>query len=250
MKKIGIIDSGVGGLSLLKLLINQKYSSTYYYLSDEKNVPYGGRAQSFMLERVRLMVAKLLSEKVDAIVLACNTLTAETIDILRSENKIPLFGIEPYINYLNKNDSKNSKCALILTEATFKSKRFQTLVSEKDKNHLIDIYPLKNLALLVESLKIENTKKIRESILEELLPLKDKGYTHLILGCTHYPIIWKTIESFLNLKTIDPSSNVISHMEKKLSLEHDLGISNKFYYNPDLSDHFQEVSMDQFKFFD
>lgn len=242
MKKIGILDSGIGGLTLLKELMDARLNAEYFYISDSDNVPYGGKEQSFMLTQVRAMTHKLIEKKVDVIVIACNTLTAETIDKLRAEISIPIVGIEPYINYLNQNIQTTSKFALILTQATFKSVRFQTLLIEKDPLSKVDIYPLENLALYIESLKDKDFCDVEKSIQQELMGIKDKGYTHLILGCTHYPLIRKYLKDYLKIEVVDPALAVKKHLVNIIGIDNRPDFDDRFQYNSHNTDEWKITS--------
>lgn len=210
-KKIAIIDSGIGGTSLLKEIVDRGVDGDFFYHADSKNVPYGGRSQDFMLERMRLMIDNLPT--VDGVLIACNTLTVETIDRLREEFKTPLFGIEPFIKYINQ-AIKGEKIGMILTPATSQSQRLRELVDRYDPNGAIKIIALKNLALHIENYHQLDWGKIEE----ELEPLKDYQFDKLILGCTHYPLIKEFIKSFLKVEVIDPNKAVIDHVMKSLGL--------------------------------
>lgn len=234
-KRIGILDSGIGGTSLLRQLIKQELACDYYYISDSINVPYGDRDQKFMLERVSLMVQELIEQDIDSVVVACNTLTAETIDDLRRSFEITLFGIEPYINYLNIEASSDERVGLILTPATFNSERFQQLREDKDPQNKIKIFPLKRLALI-----IEHAQDIKKSDLEaELAELKNEKLQTLILGCTHYPLVAKAIEEILQVKTVDPNQNVIKHMISSLNLKP--GTTGSICYRQNLTDKWRAI---------
>lgn len=212
-KKIGVIDSGIGGTSLLYELLERSYAADYFYLSDSKNVPYGGKSQDFMLERMEKMLASM--PKLDACVIACNTLTAQTIEKLREKANYQIFGIEPYINYINHRADTAQKVALIATVATTKSERFKALVEKYDPAREITIFPLENLAMLIEDYKNINWGKIEQ----ELEVLKDKKIDKLILGCTHYPLIKTYIEAYAHVDAIDPNGAVANHIASILKLE-------------------------------
>lgn len=248
MKKIGLIDSGIGGLTLLKELMDHKVHAEYLYISDSKNVPYGERSQAFMLNQVRDMSLKLIAKKVEVIILACNTLTAETIDTLRLELAVPIVGLEPYINYLNQDFAIDSKMALILTEATFKSTRFQTLLIDKDPEHKIDIYPLKKLAMILESLTIKDFESIRVEVERELMQVEGRGYTHLILGCTHYPIIKNFLESYLDLIVVDSAAAVRNHVMNSVEFITTDKYHDTFLYNSDNSETWLSSKLSELKF--
>jgi glutamate racemase len=250
MKKIGIIDSGIGGLTLLKEMINSRYEAEFYYISDETNVPYGEKSQEFMFERTKLMVGKLIEKQVDTIVLACNTLTAETIDKLRTEYQIHFVGIEPYLNFLNNIESNDaSKIGLILTVATYNSKRFKQLQQKIDPQNEISIFPMKKLAQNIEKLKYDDSVEVYSDIKNELSTLKNSGLSHLILGCTHYPIIKNIIEDILNVKTVDPNIYVLNHISSLIQLVKSNEIKTQFFYNANLGDKWESIKLNEFKFF-
>jgi glutamate racemase len=229
MKKIGLLDSGIGGLSLLRDLIKSKLDADYFYISDSINVPYGGKSQSFMLRQLKLMVNKLIDKNVETIIIACNTATSETINQLRDYYDIPFIGIEPYINYLNH--TTNESLALILTEATFNSKRLKDLVLKYDSKGEVKIFPLKNLALIIEKLFEKSFDELEPQIRNELEFLQEIKIDSLILGCTHYPLISKFLEKSYNIKTIDPNKFVIIHLSKALNLKPKAKENSTFQYS-------------------
>ncbi len=245
-KKIGIIDSGIGGLSLLDGFSDAKLNLEYFYCSDNKNVPYGLKSQQFMVERVTKMVESLLEKNVSAILLACNTLTAQTIDFLRSQYSVPFIGIEPYINFSNLHGQENSKISLILTEATFLSDRFQKLKNLKDPNGEVDIFTLKKLALIIELCHGSYTNHKKE-LEDEFYQLIDKSYTHCILGCTHYPFIKKFIGSFLKVEVVDPTQYVVKEVKRVLDLKK-YSLTNDFFeYSSNCGNKWERTSFDYIK---
>jgi glutamate racemase len=219
-RMLGIIDSGIGGLTFLKPLLRHGPCLQIFYCCDSINVPWGEKSQDFMLHQMRKMTQSLMQKsQIDAIFLACNTATAETIDHLRKEFAVPFIGIEPYLNYVSHAGALDSKkIALILTTASFKSERFQKLQKSILNSNLIDIYPLPRLATILEKLKIVPLTELMPEIELELFPLKNKNYTHLILGCTHYPLIQSVIKSYLNVELVDPAPQVLHRIETVLNL--------------------------------
>ncbi|MAZ49503.1 MAG: glutamate racemase [Halobacteriovoraceae bacterium] len=219
-KKMAIIDSGIGGTSLLGEILSRELSCEIYYQADSKNVPYGEKSQEFMLERMRTMIDLL--PPVEAIIIACNTLTVETINILRQGSTVELFGVEPFIKYIHKANLEE-KVGLILTPATYRSQRLKNLIELYDCENKITIIPLVKLALLIEDYRHINWEEIKT----ELNPVKDAKLDKLILGCTHYPLIKPFIEAYLGLETIDPNPAVVNHIVSSLKLES--GESSVFY---------------------
>lgn len=219
MKKIGIIDSGIGGLSILSHLLNMSRECSYYYQSDHSNVPYGGRNQAFMFTQVCKMVDKLLLCKVDLVIIACNTLTVETIEHLRQKYSLNFVGVEPYINFVNTDlYNPSEKIGLIVTQATFESLRFNNLRKQLDPDSKVEVVALKNLALIIEKMNSTGIESCLELLETELDSLKSFNFDALILGCTHYPLVSKYIESYLSLRVLDPHVAVCNHVFKSLGL--------------------------------
>jgi glutamate racemase len=246
MRKIGVLDSGLGGFSLLKDLLNHSLDAEYFFISDNNNVPYGGKSQSFMLSRISLMVDSLLKQKVEAIIIACNTATTETISALRERYSIPFIGIEPYINYLNH--SPNEKMALILTPATFSSNKFKDLSLRFDPYNLVKVYPLSNLAIIIERLFSSDFSEVEAEIIEELSVINFNEIDSLILGCTHYPLIKRFLTENYNIKTIDPNLFVIKQLINVLNLKPTNKNSSTFSYSRNISE-WTSVDLKEFDIF-
>lgn len=247
IKKLGIIDSGIGGLSLVEEIKNQKISCEIYYVCDHKNVPYGDKKQSFMLEQMSLMIEKLMEKSIDQILIACNTLTVETISIMR--DKYPMvrfFGIEPYINYINHIVEKNREnIALAMTPATLASKRIKILKEKFDKDNKLHLIALPNLALMIE--KAYFSTGISENMLkDELREVLALNLDTLILGCTHYPLIKLKLKKILNIDLVDPHVNVINHLRVKGDFNVDQAI-NSIYFSSELIGDFKLKKIKDFK---
>lgn len=246
--KLGILDSGIGGLTFVKQITEAKLDLEIIYISDEKNVPYGNKDQSFMLDRMILISQKLIDAGADAIFIACNTATAETIDELRSLFAIHFIGIEPYINYLNHNNESNENIGLILTTNTFNSNRFKKLKQKVDPKDLIKTIPLPKLALHIEKLKNQRIEDLKDDIAAELDSIKAYNFDTLILGCTHYPIIKDFIESYLNVKTVDPALNILEHIKKLFNLNDKSTKQGNFLYSSIPEEQIRSVAINEFKF--
>jgi len=207
--KIGVLDSGIGGLHTLKVLKEVIPYAQYFFTSHGKAL--GNKSEKQIYAATKEMVKELLLEKVELIVIACNTATAFCIDKLRAEFTVPFVGIEPFIKYPLLNPREDQKIALLITRALSKSERFQQLLEKFDKEHLIDIITCPRLASLIE--KIYLGENVWNEIEAELSPLKNKNYSHVLLGCTHYPIIQDYIANHFSVKTIHPTHAVAKRVE-------------------------------------
>lgn len=247
MFNLGIIDSGVGGISFVNKLLDHNLEVNIYYLNDQKNVPWGNKDDEFILKRISLMTEVLLKNKVEAILIACNTATTKTIVRLRELYKIPFIGVEPYVNFVNHDkEIEKHNIALISTVATYNSKRFKDLIAKYDKDSKITSYPLENLASYIERLPNESHALI-ELLQNELSPLKGKGFTHLILGCTHYSLISNFIKTYLNVTIVDPIEIIIEKLIHDFSLKKSTNLTTTFYYSKNLEEDFNRVNISQFE---
>lgn len=221
--KIGLFDSGIGGFSILREIIKVYPSAEFYYISDAAYAPYGEKSDKLILERSIELSEILIENMVDVIVVACNTATAVAINDLRKKfDYIPFVGVEPYLNVQNKVPLlKNvAKLAVITTELTGKSKRFLDLKKKLDPLSNIDLFPSPSLAGLIEKgVKDGFSQNILIGIDNELIKVEKGDYTHLILGCTHYPLISNYIEKKLGIETISPCSFVAAQVKNILEFD-------------------------------
>ena len=213
---IGFYDSGIGGFSILREVHNLMPSVPLYYVADDAHAPYGEKQPSFVQERAETIVQQLIGENVTMVVVACNTATAVAIDFLRQNFSLPFVGVEPYLNVLNKwpelSDDQH-KTAVATTVLMGQSARFLELRRRLDPHTRSLYFTFPHLATLIED-EFYNPSCDFESRLEkELTPLKGNGATHLILGCTHYPLAQNAIEKILKLKAISPCRPVANRCQ-------------------------------------
>lgn len=243
-KAIGVFDSGVGGLTVLKSLLNLLPYENFIYFGDLARLPYGTKSKE-AIKRFSLQNTTFLIEKgVKAIVVACNTSTATALDYLNEIFSIPIIGvIEPaVINALEI--TKSYRIGVIGTAATIKSNRyFERIKYFADKKNIQDIKIYQKATPLFVPLIEEGWYKhpiIDEVIAEYLGELKGKIDT-LILGCTHYPIIKSNIEAFFEnkVKIVDSSINTAKFLK---SLLMDKNISSIKRKNRDVKIYVSDVT--------
>lgn len=196
MARIGIFDSGVGGLSVFREIKKVLPLSSYIYYGDNANCPYGIKGPDFILKRSIQITDFLLSKGVDIIVIACNTATSYAIDYLRDEYRIPFVGTVPGV----KPAAKETNTGIIGVLATFGTLNAPLYNSIKD-TWGSDVTVLEHIGdgfvELVENLEFSGTKT-EETIEKSVKPLVLKGADCLVLGCTHYPFLKETIEKVAN----------------------------------------------------
>ncbi|WP_242861497.1 glutamate racemase [Cellulosilyticum ruminicola] len=152
--KIGIFDSGVGGITVLKEALKQLPQVEYIYYSDNLHVPYGTKTKEEVLGYVNDVVDILIDEKVDAILIACNTATSIAAHILREKYKdIPIIGMEPAVK-LAVDQTKSGRVLVTATPLTLKEEKYKQLVSKVDIQERTDALALPDLYSLQSTLNL------------------------------------------------------------------------------------------------
>lgn len=219
-KKIGIFDSGIGGFSLLKELVNILPGHQYFYISDKPNSPYGNKSSDFIGQRCEVLTKDLINSEVDLILIACNTATAEGIDMLRQKFEIPFVGIEPFVKVIETfHMEPDFRPVVLTTNAMYESERFKALLNKFDPQKRIDPFPCEKLASLIEMSFEQGLSSFIPEIHEELRPLKGQSYTHAILGCTHYPLIKDLISEYLEVECLSPCLPVAKRVAHILKIQ-------------------------------
>ena len=197
-KPIGIMDSGVGGLTVMKEIIHALPGEEVYYFADSLRCPYGPRSQKDVKRYTTEAVKFLINSGVKAIIIACNTATAAVMPALRDEIDIPIYGvINPgSLGALRKSD--NNEFLLLATEGTIKAGAYEQGILSFDKDVKIHNLACPEFVDLVESLDYENPDITRKTVADKLELYKDTKADTVILGCTHYPIIETYIDEFFN----------------------------------------------------
>lgn len=188
--RVGVFDSGIGGLTVLKNLYKHYPNNEYIYYGDTLNLPYGSKTK----EELQILSSKdvefLLTKKVDIIIIACGTVSSNCIEYLQNKYNIPIYDIiTPTIKYLNNSNYQN--IGIIATERTIDSQVFK-------KNLIKTVYEIKtpNFVPIIENNQIDKLDKTIDNYLKEY---KDK-IDILVLGCTHYPIIKDNLNKYLENK--------------------------------------------------
>ena len=213
---IGVFDSGVGGLSILDEAMRQLPQHNYIYLADSANAPYGERSSDWITARSLVLCRYLLNQGCDAIVVACNTATAEAIAQIRNELAIPVIGVEPGIKPAAM-QSQNGVVGILATEATLKSDKFNALLATLPSNCQFIKQAGAGLVPLIEA-GDANSEETLELLAQHLVAIQDAGADTLVLGCTHYPFLRKAIRKLLgeSITLIDTSEAVVRQLKRQL----------------------------------
>lgn len=222
---IGVFDSGVGGLTVVREITRQLPHENIVYFGDTARVPYGSKSKSNIIRFSEQIIRFLKTKQVKAIVIACNTATATAIDILRTKVSVPVIGVEPALKPAVLN-TKTGAVGVMATTRTISSERYQKLLNTYNPDNKVKVVSMKCSGLMncVENGAWDAPETI-ELIEKYTSPIKEANADFTILGCTHYPFLKKQISKALgpNVTVYDPSpavaKQVLHQLEKQGSLE-------------------------------
>lgn len=210
--KIGIFDSGIGGVTVISELMKLLPKENYYYYSDSKNNPYGDKTEEEIKQLCDNIVQYLIKKDCKIIVIACNTASAKAATFLRQKyTNVNIVAIEPA--YKMVYDYAYEKPTLVMaTKGTIESEKFNLLLKKYD-NHKTFLLPCVGLADKIE--KGEQTQ-INEYLKDTIGNYKNK-VENVVLGCTHYPLIQQEIEKVLGkVKFFNGAPNLAKHLKSVL----------------------------------
>ena len=214
---IGILDSGVGGLSIWKEIVRELPLEATIYIADSKNAPYGSRTVEEVCNLADLMVKFLLNKKVKLIVVACNTITVSCLDSLRKDYpEVPIVGIAPVIKTAAKL-SKNKRIGVISTVRTAKSQYLKSLIGKFAQGNKVYVRGTNELVPLVEQGEFKG-ERVQGVLRRELSDFQKKDIDSLVLGCSHYPFLRESIEKILGngVQVLDSGAAVARQVKRIL----------------------------------
>ena len=217
-KPIGVFDSGVGGISVLRELVKIMPNEDYIYLGDSINAPYGTKEVKQIRELTIENVEKLMSMGAKSIVVACNTATSAAVRVLRQMYpEIPLVGIEPAIKPAVEY-KKNSRIIVMATPMTLKQEKFQKLMEKYDAQADIVPLPCPGLLEFVERGDLEG-KDLYNYLSILFGSVNQSKIDSVVLGCTHYPFAINAIRNVLGdeVKIFDGGEGTAREMKRRLT---------------------------------
>ncbi|MEY3690315.1 MAG: glutamate racemase [Candidatus Kapaibacteriota bacterium] len=220
---IGVFDSGVGGLTVLKHLIHSMPGEEFVYLGDTARVPYGNKSQDTIRHYTRQCVNFLLSLDVKAIVIACNTASALALDLAREISPVPVIGMIHPAAASAVQQTLTKKIGIIGTRATIGSHAYEQAIAKvsEDIGVHIDVYA-KACPLFVPLAEEDfgdhpSAAMIAHEYLHEFLSL---GIDILVLGCTHYPLLKELIGKTLpDISLLDCGETAAKELSAILQIE-------------------------------
>lgn len=213
---IGVFDSGVGGLSVLRHIQALLPNESLIYIADSAHAPYGKKSTDYIEQRSLALTEFLITQGAKAIVVACNTATAAAISLLRSRFNVPIIGMEPAVKPACT-ITKSGVVGVLATTGTLESDKFSALIEQHAQGVEVIVQCCVGLVEQVE--KGELSGEATFAMVEGYVaPLLLRGADTLVLGCTHYPFVEPVIRAFAgeHVAIIDTGPAVARHLRRRL----------------------------------
>ncbi len=252
-RPIGVFDSGVGGLTVVKQIMKVLPHENIVYFGDTARVPYGTKSKEAVTKYSKQNVRFLRSKDVKAIIVACNTASSNSLDALRETFDIPLFGVVvPGVEEALRS-TKNKRVGVIGTAGTVRSGAYERMLRERDAEIRIFSKACPLFVPLAEEGWTDN-EVAHQAAKRYLTELVELGIDSLVLGCTHYPLLKRCIGTTVGeeIRLVDPAKATAQHMMAFLR-EH--GLLNetgqpglKQFYLSDSTDTFRYICQKALKY--
>ena len=252
-RPIGVFDSGVGGLTVVKQIMKVMPHENIVYFGDTARVPYGTKSKEAVTKYSKQNVRFLLSKDVKAIIVACNTASSNSMDAMREAFDVPIFGVViPGVEEALR-ATKNKKIGVIGTAGTVRSGAYERMICERDSEMQVYSKACPLFVPLAEEGWTDNeiSHQAAKKYLQELI---DLGIDSLVLGCTHYPLLKRCIGTTVgdSIKLVDPAKatakRVMRFLGEKGLLNESQEPGNKQFYLSDSTDMFQFICQKALKY--
>ncbi len=255
LRPIGVFDSGLGGLTAVKELMHRLPQESIVYFGDTGRVPYGTRSNETVIKYVFQDIRFLLNFDIKLIIIACGTASSVALEAVRDKFSIPIIGVvEPAVEQAVR-VSKNKKIGIIGTTGTVNSGSYARRIGQIDHDIITVSQACPLFVPLVENGYIDN-QVVRLVAKEYLAPLKAAKVDTIIMGCTHYPLLRKTIADIMggDINLIDPGLETARYVSKLLAentqnkqTAESVAGNIETVRSPELSGH--NIPMAQYKYF-
>lgn len=248
-KYIGVFDSGMGGLTVVKSIIDSLPDENIIYFGDTAHVPYGNHSKKKITEYVLNDVKFLNTFSIKAIVIACNTAdSASRADVEKAYPDMPVFGVVVPASKKAALDTKNNKIGVIATHATVRSRAYEKAVKKYNPGAEVFSVECPLLVPLVEEGRFKTDDPVIRKVTEEYLaPLKEKGTDTLVLGCTHYPLLHDVIADIMgDTEIISSSAAAAEELKQQLknkNLLNTSGARQRKYFVSDDAGFFEQKAI-------
>ncbi len=217
MRPIGVFDSGVGGLSVLRHIRDSLPGEELLYVADCAHAPYGDKPATFIEARCLAIADFLLEHRVCALVVACNTATAVAIARLRERHALPIIGMEPAVKPAAE-ATRSGVIGVLATSGTLESEKFADLMRRHGSQAKVIVQPCPGLVERIEAGDLDGPRT-RELVAICLAPLIAAGADTLVLGCTHYPFLVPLLRGLLSpsVQIIESGAAVARQLSRRLA---------------------------------
>lgn len=214
---IGVFDSGVGGLTVIKTMAEQLPGESFIYFGDTAHLPYGSKSPQQLMSYAHYIVEYLLEYKVKAIVVACGTHSSITVPQMYNQYNVPLLGVVNPASRAAIRTTHNGKIGVMATQASVNSKSYSRQIIELQPHARVYEVACPQFVPLVESGQLQGTE-VSNIVNEYLQPLMQAGVDTIVLGCTHYPFLSTVISECAGpgVTVIDPSLETVAELKDYL----------------------------------
>lgn len=212
MIKIGVFDSGMGGLSVAKAIKSTVPDVEILFVNDAQHLPYGNKTSEQLLGFVAPILDEMAEKGCDIIVVACNSVTTTIISELRSKISVPLIGMEPMVKPAAA-QTKSGIIAVCATPLTLRSRRYAYLKQEHTPGITVIEPDCSDWAFMIENEQVD-----REKIIAQVTSMREQGADVIVLGCTHYHWIEELIKEAAGptVTVLQPETPVIAQLQRVL----------------------------------
>ena len=229
---VGIFDSGVGGLTVLREIRRLLPAAQLNYVADSGFAPYGDQTDDYIVTRSRIIVQALVDAGAQAVVVACNTATAAAVDVLRAEFALPIIAIEPAVKLAQKH-THSGRVGIVATHSTLDSARVKQLITDANAQGLhIFTQACTAWVACVEAGELDSAATLA-LLAQDLQPLLAQDIDTLVLGCTHFPLLSAQIQHIVGegVQLIDPAPAVARELVRRLGVVTDgVGAGDTAFY--------------------
>ena len=218
--KIAVFDSGVGGITLLHRLIQMMPRENYLYYADSANTPYGDRSSLEVEGLFEAAISAISQQNLKAIVVACNTISMESINDMRSQCDIPIIEMQPAVKPpLMEHDPR--KILIIGTSLTLKRSKFERLISNLQNEDVVEAKSMQELVDFAEEFEFDSPD-VKRYLRQEFQSINWESYHSLVLGCTHFLYFKQLIEEFIpgDIHVIDGHGVTAQKVRSMIQQEH------------------------------
>lgn len=227
-KAIGVFDSGLGGLSVLKELIKAMPNERFIYYGDSANAPYGIKTKEEITERCVDIIEFFLNKGVKAIVIACNTATSAAANVLRKKySHLPIIGMEPALKVAADGKVDNT-IVVMATPLTLKETKFNDLMAIYSDDNTVIKMPCPELVNIVENDLLDDKKVVENQLKYYYKDLDMSKINSVVLGCTHFVFYKEYMENMLNhnINIVDGNLGTTNHLKETLKEKGELRDDN------------------------